>query len=104
MLTGAERQAKRLAELRENLLAESRLTPEDTAVAPVRVEVGPCGEAVAETVRFRAPGRVVETATDDTVVFTDRTLLYRILFNLGDNAIKYSDGRVTLTSGADDGG
>jgi signal transduction histidine kinase len=101
MLTGAERQAKRLAELLENLLAESRLTTGDTAVAPVRVEVGPFVEEVAETLRFRAPGRVVETATDDTVVFTDRTLLYRILFNLGDNAIKYSDGRITLTSRAE---
>jgi signal transduction histidine kinase len=61
-------------------------------------------EEVAETLRFRAPGRVLETATDDAVVFTDRTLLYRILFNLGDNAIKYSDGRVTLTSRRDEGG
>ena len=104
MLTGAERQAKRLAELLENLLAESRLTAGDTVIAPVRVEVGPFVEEVAETLRFRAPGRVVESATDDTVVFTDRTLLYRILFNLGDNAIKYSDGRVTLTSRADRGG
>jgi signal transduction histidine kinase len=104
MLTGAERQAKRLAELLENLLAESRLTSGDPVVAPVRVEVGPFVEEVAETLRFRAPGRVVETATDDTVVYTDRTLLYRILFNLGDNAIKYSDGRVTLTSRADGGG
>ena len=104
MLTGAERQAKRLAELLENLLAESRLTRGDSVVAPVRVEVGPFVEEVAETLRFRAPGRVVETATDGTVVFTDRTLLYRILFNLGDNAIKYSDGRVTLTSRRDDGG
>jgi signal transduction histidine kinase len=104
MLTGAERQAKRLAELLENLLAESRLTRGDTALAPVRVEVGPFVEEVAETLRFRAPDRVIETATDGTVVFTDRTLLYRILFNLGDNAIKYSDGRVSLTSRGEEGG
>jgi signal transduction histidine kinase len=104
MLTGAERQAKRLAELLENLLAESRLTRGDAALAPVRVEIGPFVEEVAETLRFRAPDRVIETATDGTVVFTDRTLLYRILFNLGDNAIKYSDGRVSLTSRGQDGG
>ena len=35
---------------------------------------------------------------------TDRTLLYRILFNLGDNALKYSDGDVRLVAGREDGG
>jgi len=35
---------------------------------------------------------------------TDRTLLYRILFNLGDNALKYSDGGVRLVAGRENGG
>ena len=36
-------------------------------------------------------------------IVTDRTLLYRVLFNLGDNALKYSDGPVTITA-MEDGG
>jgi signal transduction histidine kinase len=104
LLTGAERQAKRLAELLENLLAESRLTRADPSVTLVRVEIGPFVEEVAETLRFRGPDRVIETDTDDAAIDTDRTLLYRILFNLGDNALKYSDGKVCLTSRAEGDG
>jgi signal transduction histidine kinase len=32
------------------------------------------------------------------VVTTDPTMLYRILYNLGDNALKYSDERVSLSA------
>ena len=104
LLTGAERQANQLAELLENLLAESRLTRADPGLSVVQVDVGPFVEEVAETLRFRGPGRVIETDTDDAVVETDRTLLYRILFNLGDNALKYSDRRVVLRSRTIGGG
>ena len=37
-------------------------------------------------------------------LITDRTLLYRILFNRGDNALKYSDGPVELAARPEDGG
>lgn len=30
------------------------------------------------------------------MVISDPTLLYRVLFNLGDNALKYSDGAVSI--------
>jgi signal transduction histidine kinase len=106
LLMGAERQSKRLAELLENLLAESRLVGDDPAIVPSRVEVGPFIGEVAETLRFKAPQRTVETkAGGKLVIVTDRTLLYRILFNLGDNALKYSDGSIHLQAvAADDGG
>ena len=96
-LESAERQAKRLAELLENLLAESRLAGSDPAVALVPVEVAPFLEEVADTLRFRAPARAIETSCPKGLeLVTDRTLLYRVLFNLGDNALKYSEGAVQL--------
>jgi signal transduction histidine kinase len=104
LLTGAERQAKQLAELLENLLAESRLTRADPVLSLVQVDIGPFVEQVAETLRFRGPGREIETDVDAAVVETDRTLLYRILFNLGDNALKYSEGTVVLRSRSIGGG
>jgi len=95
----AERQAKRLGELLENLLAESRLSGTDPMLSPVAVDVRSFVDEVADTLRFRAPGRVVLARVEGTPeVVTDRTLLYRVLFNLGDNAIKYSDGAVTITA------
>jgi len=105
LLVAAERQAKRLGELLENLLAESRLAGEDPMVSPVSVDVRSFVEEVAQTVRFRAPGRpVLARVQGRPEVETDRTLLYRILFNLGDNALKYSDGPVTISARVEDGG
>ncbi|MDP9341115.1 MAG: ATP-binding protein [Actinomycetota bacterium] len=97
LLGVAERQAKRLAELLENLLAESRLAGDDPAMALVPVDLAPFLEEVADTMRFRAPARIVDTSCPAGLdLVTDRTLLYRILFNLGDNALKYSEGPVQL--------
>jgi signal transduction histidine kinase len=105
LLLGAERQAKRLAELLENLLAESRLTGDDPSLVASPVEIGPFLDEVAETLRFRAHERSIEVVVQSGVeAVTDRTLLYRVLFNLGDNALKYSDGRVQLEARRDDGG
>jgi signal transduction histidine kinase len=104
LLVAAERQAKRLGELLENLLAESRLSGNDPLLSTVSVDVGSFVEEVADTLRFRAPGRKVIARVQGTLdVVTDRTLLYRVLFNLGDNALKYSDGPVTITA-LEDGG
>jgi signal transduction histidine kinase len=99
LLVAAERQAKSLGELLENLLAESRLAGDDPLLSPVAVDVRAFVEEVAETLRFRAPGRVVLAQVEGgPELVTDRTLLYRVLFNLGDNALKYSDGPVTITA------
>src|SRR5207248_8434429 len=85
LLIAAERQAKRLAELLENLLAESRLIGDEPAVVPGRVEIGPFLEEVGDTLRFRAPDRQIDIKASGRVeIITDRALLYRILFNLGD--------------------
>ncbi len=105
LLTAAERQAKRLAEQLENLLAESRLTGEDPAIVPVAVDVGAFVEEVADSLRHRARDRTIDVHADGPgTVMTDRTLLYRILFNLGDNALKYSDGPVRFAVRREDGG
>jgi signal transduction histidine kinase len=105
LLESSERQARRLKELLENLLAESRLLGGDPDIAPVAVEAGPFLEEVADTLRSRAPTRDVETRSEGSpTLVTDRTLLYRILFNLGDNALKYSEGPVSLAARRDDGG
>jgi len=106
LLVAAERQAKSLGELLENLLAESRLSGNDPLLSPVSVDVTSFVDEVAETLRFRAPGRTVLAHVDGRPeVVTDRTLLYRVLFNLGDNALKYSDGPVTIAArDADDAG
>jgi signal transduction histidine kinase len=102
LLIAAERQAKRLGELLENLLAESRLSGNDPLLSPVLVDVRSFVEEVADTLRFRAPDReVLARVTGRPEVMTDRTLLYRVLFNLGDNALKYSDGPVTISAGED---
>jgi len=104
LLIAAERQAKRLAELLENLLAQSRLVGAAPAVVPVPVDVGSFLEEVGDTLRFRAPERKIEIrATGRLLIVTDRTLLYRILFNLGDNALKYSDGPVRLVARREEG-
>jgi len=99
LLASSDRQAKRLKELLENLLAESRLLGGDPDIVRVSVEAGHLLEEVADVLRSRAPGRIVETTCGPGLqVITDRTLLYRILFNLGDNALKYSDGPVSLSA------
>ncbi|HYV01854.1 MAG TPA: GAF domain-containing sensor histidine kinase [Actinomycetota bacterium] len=105
LLESSERQAKRLKELLENLLAESRLLGGDPDIVPVVLGAGPFLEEVADTLRSRASNRVVETSCEGPVTLvTDRTLLYRILFNLGDNALKYSKGPVWLAARQEHGG
>ena len=97
LLNAAERQAKRLAELLENLLATSRLAGETPTLAPLRIELASFAEEVAAALRSRAPHRTIEVlAPPHLDIVTDPTLLYRILYNLGDNALKYSDDEVRL--------
>lgn len=105
LLDAAERQAKRLAEMLENLLTTSRLADTDLPLSPVAVELGAFLGEVAAALQARAVRRAVEVATDpDLYLTTDPTLLYRILFNLGDNALKYSDGPVHVTARREEGG
>ena len=103
LLDAAERQAKRLAELLENLLATSRLADNTPTIAPLRVDLPSFVEEVASALRSRAPKRGVEVQAPSSIeISTDPTLLYRILFNLGDNALKYSDLEVRFVVEADE--
>jgi PAS domain S-box-containing protein len=100
LLDAAERQAKRLAELLENLLATSRLAGETLSLLPV--DLSSFVEEVAGALRSRASTRTIEVEAPSLLdITTDPTLLYRILFNLGDNAIKYSDGDVGFSVSLD---
>src|SRR5207244_2629934 len=99
LLHAAERQARRLGDLLENLLAASRLVGEDPAVVAQPIDVRSFLQEIAAVLRSRAPRRSIAMRVRGTPsIVSDPTLLYRILFNLGDNALKYSDGRVGLTA------
>jgi signal transduction histidine kinase len=105
LLGSTERQAKRLKELLENLLSESRLLGGDPDIVPMTLEMGPFLEEVADILRAREPSRAIETTCEGPLTMvTDRTHLYRILFNLGDNALKYSDGPVWFAARQENGG
>jgi signal transduction histidine kinase len=104
LLEAAERQARRLGELLENLLAASRLAGEEPAVMVEEIDVRSFVNEIAAVLRSRAPGRSIAVRVRGTpVVRSDPTLLYRILYNLGDNALKYSDDRVSLSARVSDG-
>src|SRR5205814_2721013 len=91
LLEAAERQARRLGELLENLLAASRLVGQEPAVMAEEIDVRSFLQEIAAVLRSRAPGRSIGLRVRGSpVVTTDPTLLYRILYNLGDNALKYS--------------
>jgi signal transduction histidine kinase len=101
LLGAAERQARRLGELLENLLAASRLAGEDPAIVAQEIDVRSFLQEITAALRSRAPGRsVTQRVKGSPVVISDPTLLYRVLFNLGDNALKYSDGPVSLAAHA----
>jgi signal transduction histidine kinase/PAS domain-containing protein len=104
LLEAAERQARRLGELLENLLAASRLVGEEPAVVVEQIDVRSFLNEIAAVLRSRAPKRTISVRVRGTpVVQSDPTLLYRILYNLGDNALKYSDDRVSLAARVSDG-
>jgi signal transduction histidine kinase len=97
LMVAAERQARRLGELLENLLAASRLVGEDPAIVAQEIDVRSFLQEIAAALRARGPGRSVSLRVKGgPVVISDPTLLYRVLFNLGDNALKYSDGAVSI--------
>ena len=88
-----------MGELLENLLAASRLAGAEPAVATEEIDVRGFLQEIAATLRARAPHRSIRTRVTGTpVVTSDPTLLYRVLYNLGDNALKYSDGPVSLSA------
>src|SRR5262249_49855320 len=82
--------------------APPRRAGEPPALAPLRIELSWFTEEVAAALRSRAPHRTIEVlAPPQLDIVTDPTLLYRILYNLGDNALKYSDDEVRFTVRSD---
>ncbi len=95
-----ERQGDRLVGLVENLLTTSRLESDQLSVSIGRVLFEDlCREAV-EGLGADAERVSVDVPDDIPVLHTDRQLLGRVLSNLLDNALKYSDDGATCELGA----
>ncbi len=94
-------QAARLTAIVEDLLALSELDRPDAALALGPVDVVKLARAVTEalTPRARKDGLVLtcETPAGEVVVLGERMRLEQLLFNLVDNALKYTEaGAVTV--------
>jgi hypothetical protein len=97
LLNAAERQAKRLA----RAAGEPRDVPPGRRDADARAAGSSCGRSPRRSpppcARARANRAIEVLAPPQLDIVTDPTLLYRILYNLGDNAMKYSDDEVRFT-------
>lgn len=95
-----EREARRLVQLVENVLAFARSARNGVVVGRERVELEPL---VRETVRAfgplaRANGTTVEMRFEgDTVATGDADAIRRVLLNLLDNAVKYGPAGQTVS-------
>ena len=94
-------QATRLTAIVEDLLALSELERPDAALALAPVDVGVLARSVTVALEPRAhkDGLTLacETAEGELVVLGERGRLEQLLFNLVDNALKYTrDGGVTV--------
>jgi len=107
------RQANRMRDLIEDLTDLSRIESGAIELSPERVPLVPLLREVAEDLAHRTAARSVAIevgGSEDLAVFGDRRRLVQIVFNLLDNAVKFSppgerveasvaaeDGRVVLT-------
>lgn len=95
------READRLGELVENVLAYARIESDRAPLAPEALPVGRLVERVRERLeeRSRAGGLALDVAIepglDDVAVRVDPAAVEQILFNLVDNAAKYAPSRAT---------
>jgi signal transduction histidine kinase len=92
LLTIVDRQTRRLRGMIEDLLVVSRIETHELRPTPFAVSVPELIREVVTDVAGRQPGHRIETAVDEPVgvVLSDHEMIYRILSNLVDNAIKYS--------------
>ncbi|HET7452438.1 MAG TPA: ATP-binding protein, partial [Thermoanaerobaculia bacterium] len=102
------RQAGRMRDLIEDLTDLSRIESGAIELSPERVPLVPLVREVAEDLAPRAAPRRVSLEVrgpDDLAVSGDRRRLVQIVYNLLDNAVKFSpDGeRVSVQVGRDDG-
>ena len=97
-------QSERLGRLVDQLLDLSRLESGDVPLDREEVELAPLVAQVFSEIEVARPDR--EVALDGTVpadlpaVFADRERVHQVLFNLLDNAVRFSPsgGRVTVTA------
>jgi signal transduction histidine kinase len=98
-LATLRREADRLGELVENVLAYARIESDRAPLAPETLAVGRLFERVRERLeeRSRAAGLQlhvdVDPALHDATVRVDPSAVEQILFNLVDNAAKYAPSR-----------
>jgi signal transduction histidine kinase len=85
-----ERQGDRLLRLVENLLTASKLESEELQVTISRVLFEDLVREIMEGLGSEAPRISINVPNDLPVLHTDRDLLGRVLSNLLDNALKYS--------------
>ncbi len=95
-----ERQGDRLVGLVENLLTTSRLENDQLSISIGRVLFEDLSRESVEGLGADAERVRVDVPDDLPVLHTDRQLLGRVLSNLLDNALKYSDEQATCELGA----
>jgi len=102
-------QSERLARLVEQLLELSRLESGDVPLRRERVPLRPLVSQVLSEIEVTRPGREValeEHVPDDLPpVFADPERVHQVLFNLLDNALRFTPagGRVTVSASPHDG-
>jgi signal transduction histidine kinase len=102
-------QTERLGRLVDQLLELSRLESGDVPMLREQVSLGPLVERVLseiEVVRARRSVELTEDLPDDLPpIYADPERVYQVLFNLLDNAVRFtpSGGRVTLSVSARNG-
>jgi len=102
------RQANRMRDLIEDLTDLSRIESGAIELSPERVPLVPLLREVAEDLAHRTSARSVAIdvrGTEDLAVFGDRRRIVQIVFNLLDNAVKFSPegDRVEASVAAEDG-
>ena len=101
LINGIDRSTEALNDLLSNLLDLSRLEAGLVVAHPEWVPLGPTFEAlkVEFEPRTAAKGLTLIVRPLEVEVFSDRVLLTRILRNLLDNALRYTDqGSITLSA------
>jgi signal transduction histidine kinase len=102
-------QSERLGRLVDQLLDLSRLESGDVPLERERVELAPLVEQVLSEIEVARPEHDVrlddEIAVDLPPVFADRERVHQVLFNLLDNAVRFTPagGQVTVTATRHDG-